>query len=206
MPPASKNARPFKPPTRVSNTSASSATVRRTVNVTSKGSRLSNASNSRTGDTEVVELSDGEDSGDEYGSDVEGIDSSRITTNPKPSNSRRVSAAAPTTPRRRSTAIAAGAENDPLALIEEDQDAPTIPRPLLTRILYEGFEDKGMKINKEAMNVVELYTRVFVKEAVARSRQMTKDYSQNLSNGTFDGNWLQVDDLEKIAPQLMLDF
>lgn len=204
MPPASKNARPFKPPTRVPNASASSATVRRTVN---KGSRLSNASNSRTGDAEVVELSDDADSGDEYGSDVEGADSSRITTTTasKPSN-RRVSGAAPTTPRRRSTAVVTGAESDPLALIEEDQDAPTIPCPLLTRILYEGFEDKSMKINKEAMSVVELYTRVFVKEAVARSRQMTKDHSQRTSNGTFDGNWLQVEDLEKIAPQLMLDF
>jgi hypothetical protein len=119
-----------------------------------------------------------------------------------------IRAGALATPRRRSTAVAAGVEDDPLALIEEDVDAPVIPRPLLTRILFESFDDKGMKISKDAMSVVDLYTRIFVKEAIARSKQEAKNQTQKMGNvtGGINEDWLNVEDLEKIAPQLMLDF
>lgn len=75
-----------------------------------------------------------------------------------------------------------------------------MPRALLTRLLHEGFEDKNVKIGKEAMSVVEMYLRVFVKEAIARSREEGRE------KGDVDDGWLQVEDLEKVAPQLMLDF
>lgn len=47
--------------------------------------------------------------------------------------------------------------------------AMPIPPKLLTRILWEGFEDKEMKIGKEAMSVVGKYIETFVREAVARA-------------------------------------
>lgn len=47
--------------------------------------------------------------------------------------------------------------------------AMPIPPKLLTRILWEGFEDKDMKIGKEAMSVVGKYVETFVREAVARA-------------------------------------
>lgn len=47
--------------------------------------------------------------------------------------------------------------------------AMPIPPKLLTRILWEGFEDKEMKIGKEAMSVVGKYVETFVREAVARA-------------------------------------
>jgi len=51
----------------------------------------------------------------------------------------------------------------------------TIPPKLLTRLLYEGFEDKDMKIGKEAMGVVGKYVETFVREAVARAVFERKD-------------------------------
>ena len=61
-----------------------------------------------------------------------------------------------------------------------------------------------MRIGKEAMGVFEMYIKVFVKEAVARSRQEGQEKAAN--TGGADDSWLQVEDLEKISPQLMLDF
>jgi hypothetical protein len=99
----------------------------------------------------------------------------------------------------------ATAANDATAalLAEDDGDssAPTVPRALLTRLLHEGFEDKEVRIGKEAMSVVEMYVRVFVREAVARSREEGRG-----KVGVGEEGWLQVEDLEKVAPQLMLDF
>jgi hypothetical protein len=197
-----RNSRPFKPPTRLSSASSNSATIRKT-NVT----KTNAARPAIAGASKSAHLPDSDEEGDEdeaKGSAEEGMDTPRVTTSSVNRARGRVSGTtAPATPRRRSTAIAAGIEDDPLALIEDDDEAPAIPRPLLTRILHHGFNDSNMKINKEAMSVVELYTRIFVKEAMARSKQENKTQTGNIDMDTV---WLQVEDLEKVAPQLLLDF
>ncbi|KAF2843518.1 hypothetical protein M501DRAFT_1012862 [Patellaria atrata CBS 101060] len=80
-----------------------------------------------------------------------------------------------------------------------EPEAPAIPPALLTKLLYENFEDKDMRISKEAMQVVRKYMETFVKEALARAAFERED------DGIGDG-FLQVEDLEKLAPQLLLDF
>jgi hypothetical protein len=66
-----------------------------------------------------------------------------------------------------------------------------IPQKLLTRLLYEGFEDKNMKIGKEAMNVVGKYMETFVREALARAVYERDEADTELGKGTGDG-FLQV--------------
>jgi len=90
---------------------------------------------------------------------------------------------------------------------------PEFPTPLykdihygsFRRLLYEGFEDKDMKIGKEAMSVVGKYVETFVREALARAAFEREEGDEELGRGRGDG-FLQVEDLEKLAPQLLLDF
>jgi hypothetical protein len=89
--------------------------------------------------------------------------------------------------------------------LQDDPDEHSIPRALITRILFSGFQDKNTKIGKEALGIVEMYMRLFVKESIARTRQEAKN-RDGASPGNINDDWLQVDDLEKIAPQLILDF
>jgi hypothetical protein len=74
-----------------------------------------------------------------------------------------------------------------------------IPAPLLARLLYENFEDPGTQIQKGAMNLVGKYMEIFVREAFARAKNERE-------LGVKAGGILQVEDLEKLAPQLVLDF
>ncbi|KAG6360759.1 hypothetical protein INS49_011825 [Diaporthe citri] len=78
---------------------------------------------------------------------------------------------------------------------DEDDEEPekTIPPELLTRILHEFFEKDGTRITKDANNAVAKYMDIFVKEAIARAAAER------------DGGFLEVEDLEKIAPQLLFD-
>ncbi|EON62259.1 hypothetical protein W97_01480 [Coniosporium apollinis CBS 100218] len=87
----------------------------------------------------------------------------------------------------------------------QDDAAPAIPPRLLTRLLHEGFEDKDIKIGKEAMAVVGKYMETFVREALARAAFEREEVDGDGGGGIGDG-FLQVEDLEKTAPQLLLDF
>jgi hypothetical protein len=97
--------------------------------------------------------------------------------------------------------------NPAAAILQDDEDAPTVPRALLARLLTEGFESgEDVRIGKEAMSVVEMYVRVFVKEAIARSREEGREKAERGGVASLEEGWLQVEDLERVAPQLMLDF
>lgn len=85
-----------------------------------------------------------------------------------------------------------------------DDGPPPIPQKLLTRLLYEGFEHKDMKIGREAMNVYGKYIETFVREALARAIYERNDADKE-GGGVSDG-FVQVEDLERITPQLVLDF
>ncbi|PSR78410.1 CENP-S associating centromere protein X-domain-containing protein [Coniella lustricola] len=80
-------------------------------------------------------------------------------------------------------------------LSEDEEDGPrlNIPPALLTRILHEFFEKEGTRITGDANEAVVRYMDVFVKEAIARA-------AAERGKG-----FLEVEDLEKIAPQLLLD-
>ncbi|KAK2020646.1 hypothetical protein LX32DRAFT_688206 [Colletotrichum zoysiae] len=79
---------------------------------------------------------------------------------------------------------------------EEGADAPenTIPPELLTRLLHEFFEKDDTRLSKDANAAAGKYMDVFVREAIARCIHERP------------GGFLEVEDLEKIAPQLLMDF
>lgn len=86
--------------------------------------------------------------------------------------------------------------------------APAIPAKLLTRILQEKFEDSDTAIQQGALNLVGKYMETFVREAIARARFERKEARNGMEagrRGLMDG-FLQVEDLERLAPQLVLDF
>ncbi|KAI9802159.1 MAG: hypothetical protein M1833_002080 [Piccolia ochrophora] len=82
----------------------------------------------------------------------------------------------------------------------ETEASPTIPTELLTRLMHEFFEDDKMRIGKDANAVVAKYMETFVKEALHRAKA-----ERSKVDGEKD-SFLEVDDLEKLAPQLLLDF
>ncbi|KAJ4312958.1 hypothetical protein N0V84_009676 [Fusarium piperis] len=76
---------------------------------------------------------------------------------------------------------------------EEPEPEKTIPRDLLTRLLHEFFAKDSTRISRDANDAVGKYFDVFVREAIARAAVEK------------DGGFLEVEDLEKVSPQLLLD-
>ncbi|KAK0705569.1 CENP-S associating centromere protein X-domain-containing protein [Lasiosphaeris hirsuta] len=75
----------------------------------------------------------------------------------------------------------------------DEEPAKTIQPELLKALLHEFFENENTRITKDANQAVAQYMDVFVREAIARSAVER------------DGPFLEVEDLEKISPQLLLD-
>lgn len=76
----------------------------------------------------------------------------------------------------------------------ETKDQPRrIPPELLRRLLHEFFDKGGTRISSEANGALARYFEVFVQEAIARTMAERS------------GRFLGVEDLEKVAPQLLLD-
>ncbi|PSN75036.1 hypothetical protein BS50DRAFT_31221 [Corynespora cassiicola Philippines] len=74
---------------------------------------------------------------------------------------------------------------------------------LLSRLLYHNFEDENTQIQRGAMKLVGRYMEVFVQEAIARAQMERGDAAKE---GAISDGFLQVEDLEKLTPQLVLDF
>jgi hypothetical protein len=85
-----------------------------------------------------------------------------------------------------------------------DLKSPPIPPPLLARLLHQNFEDDNTQIQRGAMTLFGSYMSIFVREALARAKD-ERDKSANRGGGRSE-SFLQVEDLEKLAPQLVLDF
>lgn len=109
---------------------------------------------------------------------------------------------------------------------------PTIPPKLLTRLLHHHFQNKKTKIAKDANGVVAKYVDIFVREALARAAYERSESEGGADSGAgraigngflevclflsffpfvmifspADYCMRQVEDLEKMAPQLVLDF
>lgn len=76
---------------------------------------------------------------------------------------------------------------------DEVEERKTIPPELLTHVLHGFFEKDGTRVSKDANAAVAKYMDIFVREAIARA-VVEKEKG-----------FLEVEDLEKIAPQLLLD-
>ncbi|KAH6848132.1 CENP-S associating centromere protein X-domain-containing protein [Chaetomium sp. MPI-CAGE-AT-0009] len=76
---------------------------------------------------------------------------------------------------------------------EDDEGSEKIPPELLTRILHAFFEREGTRMTRDANAAVARYMDIFVREAIARAAVERT------------GGFLEVEDLEKIAPQLLMD-
>lgn len=112
-----------------------------------------------------------------------------------------VNAGNPTRPR----AIDDDPDPPPLPLSPSD-GIPGIPQPLLLRLLHEGFAKKDTKIDKHALQIVQTYMEVFVREAIARCVAEKKEAAERGEVGEGDVGWLEVEDLEKVGVGMMLDF
>ena len=73
-----------------------------------------------------------------------------------------------------------------------------IPEELLTRLLHEFFKEEGTRISRDANRAVGRYMETFVRETLARAA-----YASEQSE---EGGMLEVEDLEKLAPQILMDF
>ncbi|OGM39364.1 hypothetical protein ABOM_011904 [Aspergillus bombycis] len=82
---------------------------------------------------------------------------------------------------------------------------PAIPPKLLTKLVHHHFKGQKTKIAKDANEVVAKYVDVFVREALARAAFERAEGAKGVERGVGDG-FLEVEDLEKMAPQLVLDF
>lgn len=89
---------------------------------------------------------------------------------------------------------------------QTDDGVPSIPQPLLVRLLHEGFVDTNTRIDTQAIQVLQTYVDVFVREAIARSQQVKQQAEERGEVEEIDAGWLEVEDLEKAAPALFLDF
>ncbi|KAI9823395.1 MAG: hypothetical protein M1826_007751 [Phylliscum demangeonii] len=114
---------------------------------------------------------------------------------------------APTTTTTTSTTAAATAATAATAAITSGPStsadrSPSIPGELLTRLLHDSFEHESTRLTKDADTLVARYMEIFVKEAIARA---VLERSAGRGGDAVD-QFLEVEDLEKLAPQLLLDF
>ncbi|EME85981.1 uncharacterized protein MYCFIDRAFT_131731 [Pseudocercospora fijiensis CIRAD86] len=93
-----------------------------------------------------------------------------------------------------------------IPLPTQSDDTPSIPQALLLRLLHESFQDKNTKIDKHAIQVFQKYVEIFVRETLARCTLDKKEASERGEVAEIDAGWLELEDLEKAAPGLMLDF
>lgn len=93
----------------------------------------------------------------------------------------------------------------PLNGSKPSTDEVSIPQDLIHRLLHHHFQDKDKtSINPGAKEVVCKYVEVFVREALARSAFMRQEADGG--DGDSGDGFLEVEDLEKCAPLLVLDF
>lgn len=92
--------------------------------------------------------------------------------------------------------------DDPMP--SQSDPTPSIPQPLLLRLLHEGFADKNTKIDKHAIQVLQKYMEIFVREAIARAKHAKLEAGDE--SGMGGTTWLDVNDLENVAAGLLVDF
>ncbi|KAI9705170.1 MAG: hypothetical protein M1820_005317 [Bogoriella megaspora] len=139
--------------------------------------------------SKAIEVSDDED----HSSTNDGAEGDRLESEDEQSDTG--------IPAVRSRVIQSPASPSAVAPIVSQDAPPPIPQKLLTRLLHEGFDDSKTRIGKDAMAVIGKYMELFVREAIARAAAEREEADAGAGDG-----FLEVEDLEKLAPQLLLDF
>ena len=103
-------------------------------------------------------------------------------------------------PRRKSNAYPEQPPGDADTEGAIDERKERIPEDLLNVLLHQFFKEEGTRMHKDANKAVGRYMETFVREALARAAWTREDA------GAPGGGALEVEDLEKLAPQLILDF
>ncbi|KPI42767.1 uncharacterized protein AB675_2006 [Cyphellophora attinorum] len=88
---------------------------------------------------------------------------------------------------------------------KDESEQPSIPLPLIHRIAAEGFsEPETTKMSRDARRVLGKYIDTFVREAVARCAYEAEGRGDDGEVGR--KGWVDVDELERVAGVLCLDF
>ncbi|CZT40690.1 uncharacterized protein RSE6_00331 [Rhynchosporium secalis] len=181
-------------------------------------SRVSNASTVLNISSEDEDEQDDAESDVEMGSGGEG-EGVRDGDSDDPFSSQPLPAA-----RRKSATIAnhkaraPGADNDADGDgdVEETNQAGgrqmSIPPDLINVLLHGFFNQDNTRMTKDANAAVGMYIETFIREALNRAAWAKRhgwedggvDGNRDLQGG--DGEYLEVEDLERLAPQLLLDF
>ena len=83
----------------------------------------------------------------------------------------------------------------------------TIPEDLLNVLIHQFFKEQGTRMSKDANKAVGRYMETFVREALARAAWAREEGRGGVGEiGVTGGGDLEVEDLERLAPQLVLDF
>lgn len=91
-----------------------------------------------------------------------------------------------------------------LAEIEIGQPTQSpIPEALVHKMIAHHFSRKDVKMSRDARDLVTKYVEVFVREAIMRSAYERQEKERDSGGG---GGFLEVEDLERAAVQLCLDF
>jgi hypothetical protein len=93
-------------------------------------------------------------------------------------------------------------DDDPVG----EEEPPLIPPKLLTRLIQHHFEDSDTRLGKDAGELISKYMEIFLREAFARAVHEKDKARQGARVTGISADFLEVEDLEKAAPQLMLDF
>ncbi|RMZ89474.1 hypothetical protein DV736_g3297, partial [Chaetothyriales sp. CBS 134916] len=106
-----------------------------------------------------------------------------------------------------------GGSPEPDYILAEITDEPAskqenmLSLPLIQRILQEHFAGKAKtRMTTDARQVLGKYIEIFVREAIMRSTYERSERDKADGTGGASSGWLEVEDLERIAPQLCLDF
>ncbi|KAH8668045.1 CENP-S associating centromere protein X-domain-containing protein [Tricladium varicosporioides] len=194
---------------------STNAGIRKKVNVKGKGKerRLSAREMglpSLSPDSELEsEGEEGEGEGDVDMDEEEAGDegdpfSSQLVRKPSTSASKRRSHRAPTLSRSPSPSQQLQHENSNGVDDNEEARQESIPPNLLSHLLHSMFTQQGTRISKSANAAVGRYMETFVREGVARCVWARAEGAEGGGGG--DGGFLEVEDLERLGPQLLLDF
>ncbi|XP_026936878.1 centromere protein X isoform X4 [Sagmatias obliquidens] len=76
-------------------------------------------------------------------------------------------------------------------------DAPSVPQELVSKLLHLHFKDDKTKVSGDALQLMAELLKIFVVEAAIRSVRQAQ--AEDLAQ-------VDVEQLEKVLPQLLLDF
>lgn len=91
-------------------------------------------------------------------------------------------------------------------LPSQSSEIPSIPRPLLLRLMHEHFASKDTKIDKQALAVLEKYFEIYIRETIARATLAKKEDVETGAASQSEERWLEKTNLEKVVAGIVMDF